>query len=574
MSIKPEAWSLLQRSLALSGAQMTRRDALRGLAAAGGAVALAGSGAASAFAQATPETDEWMPFDGALADDQSIRVPTGEPATMDPGASTGQEELAIFFNIYDGLTGIDQRTGDVVGRVAERWESNEDASEFTFHLKQDATWSDGTPLNAHDFVYSWTRVLDPNTLSEYVPIMFFIQNGEAIANGEAELEDLGVEAVDDYTLKVTLAGPLYFFPRIVATWTFFPVPRHVIEEHGDGWTDTGEVAVSNGPYIVEFWSHDQEMILVANPNYTTGDPVTIQRAEYRIFADPSTQAYIAFENDEVDYAAPEGPDLDRVLADPEASELLVQFALSNCNFICADTRGEVTGQIPFRQALYKSVNREDLANIVLRGQFTPAFTIVSPDIPGSLQDDSPLAESVEEAQQLLADAGIDPSGISLELTYQNSPARIQTVAEYLQATWQDVLGITVTLAPIEASTYTDWRAAREDQGFGVYTGSWGSDFVDPSNWHNQNFTSTANHYRTHWSNEEYDSLASEALTNTDADERIEQYQAAERILVEEAPIIPLYRGQAVRAVKPYVQDLFFQPTLSYVHLRTVKIAAE
>lgn len=404
--------------------------------------------------------------------------------------------------------------------------------------------------------------------------MFYLLNGEEIANGEAELDALGVEAVDDQTLKVTLSDPLAFFPLITATWTYLPVPQHIIDEHGDSWTDTGETAVSNGPYVMESWEHDQSIVLVANPNYTSGDPVTIQRAEYRIFQDPTTQAYIAFENDELDYAAPEGPDLDRVLAEEPAAALLVRFPLSNCNFIATDTRGEITGQIPFRQALYKAVNRDDLANIVLRAQYAPAYTIVSGDIPGALMDQSPLTESADEAKALLADAGIDPAGVTIEITYQNSPARVQTVAEYLQATWQDVLGITVTLAPIEEATYTDWRAARETQNFDVYTGSWGSDFADPSNWHNQNFTSSANHYRTHWLNEEYDSLAAEALVTADTEERNALYQQAETILVEEASIIPLYRGLAARAVKPKVKDMFLQPLLSFVHLRTIKIAAE
>jgi oligopeptide transport system substrate-binding protein len=555
------------------GAHVNRRQMMQGMAVAGGAAAF-GPAVLSAGAQATPEASPVALYDGPLADEQVIRLPGGEPATMDPGASTGQDELAYLFNIYDGLTGVNQQTGEIVGRVAETWEANEDSTEFTFHLKQGATWSDGTALTANDFVYSWRRVLDPNTLSEYVPAMFYLLNGEAIAAGEMELEDLGVEAVDDQTLKVTLAGPLAFFPLVTATWTYYPVPQHIIDERGDGWTETEDgPAVSNGPYIMESWSHDQEIILVPNPSYATGDAVTIQRAEYQIFQDATTQAYIAFENDEIDYAAPEGPDLDRILADPEASALLVQFPLSNCNFICCDTRGDVTGQVPFRQALYKAINRADLANIVLREQYVPAYTIVSGDIPGALLDESPLSESAEEAVQLLADAGIDPASVSLEITYQNSPARVQTVAEYLQATWQEVLGITVSLAPIEESTYTDWRAARETEGFDVYTGSWGSDFADPSNWHNQNFTSQANHYRTHWLNEEYDALAAAALPNPNIEERNAQYQDAERILVEEAPIIPLYRTLAARAVKSYVKDIFFQPLLSFVHLRTIKIAA-
>ncbi len=572
MAVTPESRRLIERSLSLT---LSRRHALQAMAAGAGAAALGANGGSAVFAQATPEAEgAAAPYDGPLAEEQVMRLPISEPVTMDPGASTGFDELAIFFNIYDGLTRVDQQTGEIVGAAAESWEVSDDVTEFTFKLKPGLQWSDGTSLTANDFVYSWRRVLDPNTLSEYVPAMFYLLNGEEIANGEAELEDLGVEAVDDTTLKVTLSDPLAFFPLIAATWTYMPVPQHIIEEHGDSWTNTGETGVSNGPYVMESWDHDQQIVLEANPNYTSGDPVTVQRAVYSIFEDPTTQAYIAFENNELDYAAPEGPDLDRVLADPVLAAELLQFPLSNCNFIVCDTRGEFTGQVPFRQALYKAVNRDDLANIVLRAQYLPAYTLVSPDIPGSLLEDSPLTESVDEAKQLLADAGIDPAAVTMEITYQNSPARVQTVAEYLQATWQEALGITVTLAPIESSTYTDWRAARETQNFDLYTGSWGSDFADPSNWHNQNFTSEANHYRAHWLNEEYDALAAQALVEPDPATRAATYQEAETILVNDAAFIPLYRGEAARAVKAHVKDIYLQPTLSFVHLRTIKIAAE
>ena len=558
----------------LTQAQVDRRAMMKGLLAAGAYASLAGM-PSRAFAQATPEASPVPDFyDGALADEQTFRLPAGEPVTMDPGVSYGDNELAVLFNIYDGLTGVDQRTGEVVGRVAESWTTNDDASVYTFTLKQGVTWSDGTPITANDFVYSWQRVLDPNTLSEYTSALYPLLNGEEIANGEKDLTELGVKAIDDTTLEVTLTGPMTFFPLLAATWTFYPVPKHIIDEYGDGWTDSVYPGVSNGPFIVESWNHDQDLTLIPNPAYTTGDAVTLTKATFVIYDDATTQAFIAFENDELDYAAPEGADLDRVLGEADPAYQVIQFSQSNCNFLVVDTREAPGNSLEFRQALYKSVNRDELANVVLRGQYLPAYTIVSSDIPGSLQDVSPLTESVDEAVALLASAGIDPASTSIEITYQNSPARNQTVAEYLQQTWQNTLGITVTLAPIEASTYIDWRASRETQPYGVYTGSWGSDFADPSNWHNQNFTSQSDHYRHHWVNEEYDNLAAEAVSNTDEAARNEEYQQAETILVTEAPIIPLYRNKAVRVAKNDVKDLFFQSILSVVHLRTVKIAAE
>jgi oligopeptide transport system substrate-binding protein len=347
------------------------------------------------------------------------------------------------------------------------------------------------------------------------------------------------------------------------------LPLHVIESAGDQWVEPENIVVS-GPYKMVEWTHDQMMVLEINENYY-GETPTVTRAEISLFEDQSTQAYIAFENDELDYAEPEGPDLDRILADPVAMETLRQFTLSNCNFMVVDTRDEFGSQIPFRQALYKSIDRETLTQTVLNGQYDSAYTILPPDILGN-NPDAALTESVEEAAQLLADAGIDPAAVSFEIVYQNSPARNATVAEYLQNAWQEALGITVTLAPIEANTYSDWRASREEQPYNTYTGSWGSDFGDPFNWHNQNFTSQADHYRNHWKNEEFDTLVAEAGVNTDVAEREQQYKDAEAIIVEEAPIIPVYRTKAFRAVKPWVKDLYLQPILSVVHIRNVKIA--
>lgn len=546
-----------------------RRAMMKGILAAGGAAGLAMALPRLVMGQATPEATAMATYDGPLADEQVMRIPTGEPVTLDPGVSYGDVELVVLFNIFEGLTGIDQKTGEVVPRMAESWETNEDGSEFTFSIRQDVMWSDGTPINANDFVESWRRVLDPNTLSEYIPALYPILNAEAIANGEMELTDLGAEAVDDFTLKVSLEGSTPYFPLLATTWTYNPVPRHVIESAGEQWVEA-ENLVTSGPYKIVEWNHDQNIVLEVNENYYGEKPV-LTRGEMIIFEDASTQSYIAFENDELDYAAPEGADLDRVLADPAAMENVVQFSLSNCNFIVIDTRDEFGSQKAFRQALYKSIDRDTLTGTVLKGQYDSAFTVLPPDIAGH-NPDAALPESDEEAAQLLADAGIDPATVNLELTYQNSPARVGIVSEYLQNRWQEALGITVTLAPIESNTYIDWRASRETQPYMAYTGSWGSDFGDPSNWHNQNFTSQADHYRNHWVNEEFDALCAEAAQNTDAASREEQYMQAEAILVEEAPIIPVYRTKAFRAVKPWVKDLYLQPILSVVHFRNVKIA--
>jgi oligopeptide transport system substrate-binding protein len=558
---------ILANGKRLTAAQLSRRRFMQGLLASGALAA--GTPLFRAAGVAAQDATPAAPFSGDLAADQVMALPLTEPTTMDPGVSYGDDELSIFYNIFDGLVGIDQQTGEVVPRVAESYEANADASEYTFHIRSGVTWSDGTPLTSQDFLYSWKRVLDPETLSQYIPALYPIKNAEKIANGEADISEFGVAAPDDSTLVVTLEGPTTFFPLLATTWTFFPVPKHVVDAKAEKWVEAENI-VSNGPYVMTEWSHDQQIVLEANAAYY-GDKPTITKATYRIYDDPSLQAYASFENNELDYCEPEGPDLERILADPELSAELIQFALSNTYFMIGDTTNAPTDKVEFRQALYKSIDRKTLADTIFKGQYLPAASVLPPNIPGN-NPDSAMSESVDEAKQLLTTAGIDPSSVDIEIAYRNvSPYK--TLSEYLQSAWQENLGIKIKLTPIDDGSYSDWRAARATTKFNIYTGVWGSDFADASNWFNQNFTTAADHYQAHWSNAEFDQLCETAVTNTNTEERNQQYSQAEVILVREAPIIPVMRGKAFRAVQPWVKDLYLQPITSVVHLRTIKIAA-
>src|SRR3954452_14213376 len=505
------------------------------------------SAQATPVAVGTPVAD----YTGPLAAEQVMTLPTLEPTTIDPGVSYGDDEVNIFWNIFDGLCGVDTRTGQVVPRCAESWDINDDATQFTFHIRQGLTWSDGTPLNANDFVYAWQRVLDPNTLSQYTAAMTPIKNAQAILDGTMELTTLGVTATDDYTLTVDLEGSTTYFPLLASTWTFFPVPKHVIDDKGDQWTEAENI-VSNGTFTLTSWTHDQEMVLEANPTYY-GEKPTLTKATYKIFADTAAQSYVAYEAVELDYCPPGGPDLERIYADPAKNAELVKFQLSNTYFVVCDTSNSPTDKVEFRQALSKAISRDTLGNTVLKGEYEPAYSLLPDNIPGH-NPDATLPESLDDAKALLQTAGIDPASVTLDFTFLNLQFN-QTVAEYLQAAWQDGLGIKVTMSPIEDSTYSDWRASRETQPFGVYTGSWGSDFADASNWFNQNFTSTADHYRNHWKNDQFDQIAAQAAVDTNTEERNQLYSQAEAILINDAPIIPLLHGKAVRAVKPWVKDL-------------------
>lgn len=167
---------------------------------------------------------------------------------------------------------------------------------------------------------------------------------------------------------------------------------------------------------------------------------------------------------------------------------------------------------------------------------------------------------------------MNAKSLELEYSYRTTPSEYVLVAEYIQQQLQDVLGIKVKLNPIDTASWSDWASTRETEPFHVKWGTWGSDFADPSNWHNQNFTSMADNYATNWKNDEYDRLCIDAVSNTDVDERNQEYRDAEALLVHDAAYIPLYRGRADVIAKPWVKDLHMQPILAVVHLREVKIA--
>ena len=553
--------------------QLSRREVLK-RAAALGVSAAALSSMTAPLAGAAPINRlglaNSLAQDGELAAEQVIRLPEGEPVRFDPGVTSGGKGLEQLQNLFEGLVLIDQRDGSLQMGVAEKMDANPEQTEFIFTVRDGAVWSDGTPLTAKDFAWSWQRVLDPATKSEYTTALYPIKNAQAIDQGDAPLDQLGVQAVDDRTLKVTLESPTPYFPLLAATWTFYPVPRHVVEKEGESWVEAGKM-VSNGPYVLTGWEHDQSMTLERNEKYY-GDKPTITKAEYTLFADPVAQALVAFENDELDQAQVAGADLERVKDDPELSKLVQVFPRSGTQFIVCDTTNPPTDDVRVRQALAMAIQRDALANGVLKGEFSPAPTILPEDIPGNTPD-AALGEDAAKAKQLLADAGF-PDGKDfpeMTLTYTSTSTQEKKAAEYLQGLWKQTLGISVKLDPLEDKAFQDWFNSRADQPFNLLLSFWGSDWGDPANWHNQLFESSADFYHSHWKNDQFDKIVDAAVSMSDAKQRVAQYQEGEKILNQEAAIIPLFHLNRIYVIKPYVEGIVHYPILGRTWLRYVRI---
>jgi oligopeptide transport system substrate-binding protein len=511
-------------------------------------------------------------LDETLAKDQVVRLPESEPIYFDPGVSFGFKGLEQLQNLFEGLVYVDQRDGTLQMGLAETMTPNADDTEYAFTLRDGLVWSDGTPLTAHDFEWSWKRVLDPETKSAYTSAMYPVKGAAAIVQGEAPLADLGVVAVDDKTLKVTLEGPTPYFPLLAATWTFYPVPRHVIEAEGEGWVEAGKM-VSNGPYVLTSWEHDQSMVLERNPRYY-GEKPLITRANYTLFADDSAEALVPFENDELDQAQVSFADLNRVKNDPALRALMREFPRSGTRFVVCDTTNAPTSDRRVRQALSLGISRNTLANGILKGAFSPAETMLSPDIPG-YNPAAALGEDVTRAKQLLAEAGF-PDGKNLpplSLVYHTADLGERTTSEYLQGAWKDNLGIEIKLEPMEDKAYQNWFDSRKNQPFNMLIYHWGSDWGDPANWHNQLFDSRADFYHAHWKNDEFDRLVREAAVMTDAKARIAQYSRAETVLVADAAFIPLYNLNRIYVSKPNIRGIYHYPVLGRTWIRYISVVA-
>ncbi len=488
---------------------------------------------------------------------------------MDPEVTSGGTELGVMFNIFDGLVGVNQDTGKVEPHLADKYDANADASQYTFTIKSGLKWSDGTAINANDFVWSWKRVLDPATKSAYVPALYPIKGVTDAVNNGASVDTIGVTAVDDQTLQVTLEAPTPYFPLLATTWTYYPVPKHVIDKVAEKWTEASNI-VCSGPYKMTDWTHNSTITLEQNPNYW-GQKPTITKVAYSLYQDELAQGIVAFENNEIDFCQVPSSDFQRVKADATESQQMISLTASYTRFVICDCTNTPTDKVSFRQALSMSADRATLANDVRHGQVLPAPTLLPPDMPG-YNEKATIGEDLTKAKSLLTDAGItDPSSVKLSMVYISTDD-YKLDAEYLQQTWNKNLGITITLEPIEQTAYNAWRQSKKNAPYNIYIGNWGSDFEDPSNWYNQNFTHASDHYVSHWNDSDFDAAVEKARTDTDEANRVKEYQDASVIIATQSPVIPLYHDVNYYLVKPYVKKLHLQALLTSVHASQIEIA--
>lgn len=494
---------------------------------------------------------------------QTIRYDLGaEPKTIDPALNSAVESATIILNAFEGLTKMNEKEQPTPG-VAKTWDISADGLTYTFHLRDDAKWSDGKAVTAKDFEYAWKRALNPDTAAEYANYLYYIKNGEAYNTKKATADDVAIKVTDDKTLVVTLEYPTPYFLSLTAFPTYMPVRKDVVEANKDTWATKPETYVSNGAFTLKEWRPKDRIILEKNTNYWNAKEVKLQRLEMTMIEE-QTSRLAAYKSGQLDYIeSPPNQEVPNLLTKGDAKSLpylgTYYFSINVTSGAAAvDAKAaKVISDVRVRKALSLAIDREALVKNVAKGGQTPATTFVpvgvpaGPNIPEFKNKDyySPKGD-IAEAKKLLSDAGYpDGKGFPKIAILYNTGSGHQNIAQAVQDMWRKNLGINIELQNQEWKVFQTTRSKKE---YIIARDGWIGDFMDPMTFLDL-FTSTSGNNNPGYKSAAYDAKILAAKKETDAAKRAVILHEAEDILMADAPIIPLYYYTNIAMIKDYVK---------------------
>lgn len=476
-----------------------------------------------------------------------------EPADLDPQLATSANDYHVISALFEGLVAEDPVDLHPVPGVAERWEVSPDGLSHTFHLRANARWSNGETVTARDFLASYRRILTPSLGADNASLLYVLQGAEAFHKGQvADFAQVGVAAPDDRTLILTLEHPTPYFLSLLQHWAWFPVPLSTIEKNGgttqrgNPWTRPGTF-VGNGAFTLKEWRTSQKIVVSKSPTYWDAAAVRLQEihlypiesrdAEERAFRSGQLHVTEALPPAKVDTYRREQPALLRI--DPYLGT----------EFYRLNVTRPFLNEKKVRRALALAVDRAAIVDKILRGGQVAAHAFTPPGTAGYTAA-ATIPTDVTEARRLLAEAGY-PGGRgapTLELLFNTSETH-RLVAEAVQQMWRAELGLDVRLVNQEFKTLID---ARRLGAFQVLRSVWIGDYIDPATFLHIWRSDSGNNY-TGWSNTTYDQLTFQAARTAEATARHQLLQKAEAILLEEAPLVPLYHYTHVFLLQPSVK---------------------
>jgi len=482
----------------------------------------------------------------------TINVNLGnEPPSLDWSLATDSTSITVINNIMEGLTQFSSDFTPEPG-LAESWKVSEDGKTYTFKIREGVKWTDGKPLTAGDFEYSWKRVLDPATGGDYAYSLYDVENAEEYNTGKITDPDMvGVRALDDRTLEVRLKRPAAYFPSMLAFITTFPQRKDVIEKYGQQWTDPANI-VTLGPYALTSWRHHDNLILTENSGYW-GEKPRIKRVRMIMNENPSS-ALAQYEAGELDYADSKSiPPLEVPrLKDLPDFKTTLQF---RGNYIAFNVEKPPFDNPLVRKAFAASIDRNSIVGLIQGAGITTKSWI--PKNMLGYNPDIGIDYNPEQAREWLKEAGY-PAGKGFPVATFLWPdvSNNRVIAEALQSMWKENLGVEVELMNQEWKVYLSTINTDPPE---IHRAGWGADFPDPHNFMSL-FTCTSGNNRTRWCNREYDRLVEKAAEDRDPDKRKADYDQAQKILLEvDTPIAPFYISNQQNMIKPYVKGLAPNP---------------
>ena len=513
--------------------------------------------------------------EGAEAANQVITVNWGaEPPSLDPGLATDVTSSNILLNIMDPLVALDKDLKPVPV-AAESFETSEDGLTVTLKLRDDLKWTNGDPVTAQDFIYSWKRTVSPDLGADYAYQFYGVVGAQDYNSCDPKKDDcaaladkMGVKAIDDKTLEIKLTTPQPWFLQQMAHHSFLAVNKKAVDEYGDKWTEAANI-VTNGPFNLASWKHNSAIDLVKNPDWRNAADVKLTRVNGRMISDGITavQAFEAGETD-VDAQPPPPDEIARLKETPE----YVQYPSLGTYYYGFNVKN--IPDVKQRRAMALAIPRQSIIDNVAQGGQLPATGMTPKGMPGfdTINPESPFLPAegdIEQAKTLMEEVANPKKEITL---YINDSPGHRDIAVAIQASWKE-LGITTTIKQQEFAQFLEFLGPPPNQTVDVYRLGWIGDFVDAINFLDL-WTCESGNNNTNYCNKDYDAKIEEARTTADTDARYELYGEAEDILFGEngdVPIIPIYFYTQPGLEKLTVKDTFEFNLLNQVDLTKVVV---
>ena len=490
-----------------------------------------------------------------LAKEQTFRYGGGGWYQNDPASHDFNKDLYCSGvpSLWAGLMKFDVNFQSVP-YVASKVTPNADGSVWTFTIRKDSKWSDGSPCTARDFEYSWKRQLDPASAAPYASFLYDIKGGEAFNKKQGAAEGVGVRAKDDWTLEVTLEGPRGYFPVLAAYLAALPGHKASIEKHGDKWTEAGNL-VCNGPFVLETWEHNKQMVLRKNKHFFGAKDVTLDKVVIPII--PVQSGPLPYENNEIDATLLQTADLKRLQGDPKTQKEVFRYPYPGTWYLLPQVTKPPFDDVRVRRAVGHAIDRENVVKVA-QGFAIPAHSMIPPGFPGELHD-----KKIRDIQRFDPRAAMEQlkgtpyaggkNWPKITLTMRDEALGSKPLAEAVQAVLLEHLNMKTELEVLEQRVF---RAGLWDQKHQLVWIRWFMDYPDPHNEYFDTFYGKkTTGKRQAWVNDAFDKELEAGRDTRDAKKRLQHYAKAEELMQMDGGYVPVAWVVRYAATKPWVKGL-------------------